>query len=303
MLAARDRHAPIGLELGVAVQLVRHHRLLQPAQVEGLEPREHALGVVQRPAHVGVGHDVDPVAHRFADGAHQVQVPLDARGPVHGPPAEAQLHGLVAFLLVALRLRGQLLERHAVQAARIDRDARLGAAAQQAVDGLPGRLAEQVPERDVERADGDHADPLATEGHRLAVHELPEELQVPRVGPQQERLQVDVDHLLRDAGGEGCVADADEAVVAHDLHHQPAMEGEGAHGGFRQREQVHGVRAEVRRQRDRLAPPLHDACADLLDLHATRSGARPSGSMRGMARQMTAKARTWNDPARANTRP
>ena len=200
--------------------------------MKGLEPRQHALGVVERPAHVGVGHDVDPVAHRLADGAHQIQVPLHALGPVHGPPAEAQLHGLVAILLVALRLRGQLVERRAVQAARVDRNARLGAAAEETVDGLPRRLAEQVPEGDVHRADGDHADSLAAERHRLAVHELPEELQVPRVGAQQERLQVEVDHLLRDAGREGGVADADEAVVAHDLDHQPAVEGEGAHGGF-----------------------------------------------------------------------
>ena len=35
------------------------------------------------------------------------------------------------------------------------------------------RLAEGVPERDVDGADRDHAEPLATPGHRRAVHQLP----------------------------------------------------------------------------------------------------------------------------------
>src|SRR5207247_1603802 len=111
------------------------------------------------------------------------------------------------------------------------------------------------------------ADALAAKGHGLPVHVLPEKLDVPWIGAEEERPQIEVDDLFRDQGGEGGVADAHEAVVGEDLDDQPAVKRERAHGGLGPCEQVHGVRAEVRRERDRLASPLHDPGPDLLDLH------------------------------------
>ena len=65
---------PVGFELGIAAGVVGDDGLFQPAEMEGLEQREHALGVVERPAHVGVGHEVDAVADDFADGADEFDV-------------------------------------------------------------------------------------------------------------------------------------------------------------------------------------------------------------------------------------
>jgi hypothetical protein len=140
---------------------------------------------------------------------------------------------LVTLGLVLAGLRGQLVERRAVEAARVDGNARFGAASEQSIDGLLRGLAEQIPERDVDGADRGHADALAAERHRLPVHVLPQELDVPRVGADQQRLQVQVDHLLGDPRRERGVADADETVVGPDLDHQPAVKRERAHRGFR----------------------------------------------------------------------
>ena len=126
-------------------------------------------------------------------------------------------------------------------------------------DRLFRRLAQQVPERDVDRADRDHADALASERHRLAVHVLPQKLDVPGIGADQQRLQIEIDHLLGHLRRKRGIADAHKPVVGEHLDDQPAMKGEGAHGSLRKRQQIHRVGAEMRRQRDGLALPLHDA--------------------------------------------
>ena len=59
VLAAGDGDAAIALQLLVAARVVGDHRLFEPAEIEGLEQRQHALGVVEGPAHVGIGHQVD----------------------------------------------------------------------------------------------------------------------------------------------------------------------------------------------------------------------------------------------------
>ena len=69
VLAARDWNSSIGLQFRVAADIVGNDRLFQPAQVKRFQQREHALGIVKRPAHVRVGHHVDLVAHGFTDGA------------------------------------------------------------------------------------------------------------------------------------------------------------------------------------------------------------------------------------------
>ncbi len=187
--------------------------------------------------------------------------------PSTRPPAEAELHGGVALVLVLLGFDAEFVEGHGVEAAGVDGDLLLGAAAEEAEDGLLRGLAEEVPEGDVDRADGGHGDALAAEGHGAAIHLLPEELGVPGIGADEHGLEVVVDAGLGDERGEGGVAEADEACVGEDLDENPAMEGEVAHGGFAEHDEVHGVGAEVWRQRGGLALPLDDAGADFGDLH------------------------------------
>ena len=148
--------------------------------MEWLQQREHALGVVEGPAHVGVGHQVDAVADDLADGADELDILLHACGAVDRSPAEAELHRLVALVLVALGFDAEFVERHGVEAAGVDGDTLLGAAAEQAVDGLLRVFAEEVPEGDVDGGDGGHGDALAAEGHGAAIHLLPEDTRCPR---------------------------------------------------------------------------------------------------------------------------
>ena len=149
---------------------------------------------------------------------------LHALGAVGRSPAEAQLHRLVAFVLILWRLGREFVERRAVEAARVNRNPRLRAAAEQTIHRLLRGLAEQVPQRDVDRADRDHADALAAERHRLAIHVLPEKLDVPRIRADEQRLEIQIDDLLGDERRERGVADADEAVVGEDFARSASRE-------------------------------------------------------------------------------
>ena len=99
---------------------------------------------------------------------------------------------------------------------------------------------------------------------------LPQKFDVPRILSDQQRLKVKVDHLLAGLRGDRGVADADEAGVGEDFHDEPLVERERAHRRAREqrRDDVHRVGTKVRRQRDGLALPLHDTCADFSDFHS-----------------------------------
>src|SRR5262249_7291551 len=155
----------------------------------------------------------------------------------------------------------------------------------------------------IQRTNGDHADAFATKRHSLAIHVLPQEIDVPRVGAQQQRFQVKVNDLLGDVRRERGIADTYQAIVGEDLNDEPSMEGKGAHRGLRQRQQVHRIGAKMRWQRNGLAAPLDDARPNLFDLHSPGSRLRFTGLIVGMIKQSARKARTWNDPARPRTRP
>jgi hypothetical protein len=135
VLSARDRDVAQRPQLGVAGEVVGDHRLLDPAQAVRLEHPEHPARILQGPAHIAVGHDVHTVAHRLARGAHEVEVLVHPGHPVLGAPAEAQLDRAEARLGVGLGLRVEGVEGLGVEAARVDRDLRLGPAAQEAEDG------------------------------------------------------------------------------------------------------------------------------------------------------------------------
>ncbi len=138
-------------------------------------------------------------------------------------------------------------------------------------DGLFGVLAHEVPEGDVDGGDGGERDALAAEGERAAIHLLPEVLDVPGIGAEKQRLEVDVDELLGHHRRQRGVAQADEAVVGEDLDDEPVVKGEVAHRGLAEGDEVHGVGAEVWRQGNGLAFPLDDASTDFGDFHAALS--------------------------------
>ena len=144
--------------------------------------------------------------------------------PSVGPQPKRSFIALIALVLVLRRLRRELVERRAVEPARVDGNARLGAPAEQAIHRLLRGLAQEIPQRDVDRADRDHADALAAERHRLAIHVLPEEFDVPRIRADEQRREILIDHLLRDERRQRGVADADEPVVGEDLARSASRE-------------------------------------------------------------------------------
>jgi len=72
---------------------------------------------------------------------------------------------------------------------------------------------------------------------------------------------------LRDACGFIPDVAVDDAGVGFDLADQPAVKGEGGHRRALDLHQVHRIGAEMRRQRDGLAPPFDHARADIGNLH------------------------------------
>ena len=155
--------------------------------------------------------------------------------PSAGPQPKRSFIALVALRPCTSRLGGELVERLAVEAARVHGNPRLGPAAEQPEHRLPRGLAEHVPQRDVHGADRRHPDALPAERHRLPVHVLPQELDVPGIRADQQRLEIDVDRLLGHARRERGVADADVAAsvkistISQPWNRNPAIESAGEH--------------------------------------------------------------------------
>src|SRR5579863_3567873 len=150
MFAAGDRNLSAGLQLRITMDVVWNDRLLKPSEMKRLEQWQHSLGVVESPAHVGVGHDIDVVADSFTDRTHELKIFLHATSAVSRSPSKAELHRLVAFFFVAPCFRRNLSEFHAVKSGGVNGYAGFRPAAEQAIDGLFGGFSQQVPQRDIQ---------------------------------------------------------------------------------------------------------------------------------------------------------
>src|SRR5580704_938035 len=234
MLSARDGNSPVGLQLCVTMDVLWDYGLFQPSEMKRLEQRQHSLGVVESPTHVCVRHDINAIADGLTDGANQFKVSLHASRAVGRSPSEAELHGLVALIFVSLGFCCQLAEIHTVEAGGIDRNPCLRPAAKQAIDGLVGRLAEQIPQCDVDGTDGDHADSLASERQCLAIQVLPQPLDVPRVLSNQQGFQIEIDDLFCNWRRQSSIAQSDSTVVGEHFDNQPVMKRKSSHRGFGQ---------------------------------------------------------------------
>ena len=188
-----------------------------------------------------------------------------------GPVAEAHLERREALLQVGFGLLLHFLQVGAVELAVVAGDLLFRAPAEQLEHRLVDALAQQVPDRDVDRRDRRHAHALAAPGVRRAAHALVQVLVVPGVLAHHQRREVLVDDLLGDARRQRHVAVADHAVVGLDLDDGPAVEAEAAHRLLLAVQQVHRVGAEVALRRHGLALPLEGAGADVGDLHARGS--------------------------------
>src|SRR5579872_37828 len=153
-LAARDPNVGHVAKATHAVAVAAMQRLLYPIDAEPLQFPRDLDGVLQRPGRVSVprhppaliavDHQVEPVA----DSAANRFEGLDVGAPIAA--MEADLQGRKAHGEIGLGGVGELGRAAQRPRRRIGFDA-VGKAADQLPAGLPGDLAGQVPEGDVER--------------------------------------------------------------------------------------------------------------------------------------------------------
>src|SRR6266536_491622 len=97
------------------------------------------------------------------------------------------------------------------------------------------RFAKNVPERDIYRTHGGHANAFAAKGHRLAIHVLPQKFGIPGIKADQNWLQITINDLLGCFWCERGIADPDMSIVGEHFNDQPAVKSECAHGNRRKR--------------------------------------------------------------------
>src|SRR5215469_13496506 len=179
MFAARDGNAAAGFELGVSLNVIGDYGLLQPTKMKRLQQGEHAFCIIQCPTHIGVRHRIDFLANSLPHRADEIEISLQTSSTIGWSPSKAQLYREEAFFFVALGLGCQLSQVGRVKPRSINGDLFFCSPAKQAEDRLSGRFTKQVPECYVDSADGHHANAFASKGHGLAIHLLPQALDVP----------------------------------------------------------------------------------------------------------------------------
>ena len=216
-LASRDRHRRVPPQLGEPGEVVRRQRLLEPDHVVGREhlrrPQRPLVPVrPERVAAAGVHHQLDPGSDRVAGRPDQQLVGLLV------PPAERLPPQLDRPEPAADRLRQLPPQR--VRLVEQQRPVRLDPvavdAAEQPGDGLAGELAEEVPQGDVDAADGVLDGPAAALPERVLAEPLRDARRLvgPLAGeqrPQEPRRRGDQRRTRVRS------ADADEPLVGDHL--------------------------------------------------------------------------------------
>ena len=226
------------------VDVVAEHHVLEPRRAVLLDGVGDLLGGRDVPVAVALEHDVDPVADGLADALERLEALAElGRGDVAAGAAERDpverpdLHRPDAFVeqllgegLGLVELCPEVLERplavtaavlvaavHRAAAGVVGGDAVVGEAAEQLPDRRAERLAEDVPERGIDRGDRPHLDAGATPARRaLRVEAVPVPLDLAGVLAQEHRGCPVVDGAADRGGGVVGVARPDQALVGVD---------------------------------------------------------------------------------------
>ena len=230
-LAAHDPGLQRRGDAAVAGEILGDHRLLEPVGIELVDAMAGLDGGVGVPAHVDVDHDLYAAAHRLA---HRLDV-LHVLAP---RPDVRHLHldGLQS-------LRGELpgARDHAVapEAAETARavGGNLGACrAPQSKQRQAGPLADDVPQRHVDGALGEHRDAHAAQPEVALVERLPDRLDLGCVAADDMRrdqlLHAGIERV-QPAAQRHQVAHADEAALGLDLEHIDVAKGRREDAGGR----------------------------------------------------------------------
>ena len=226
-------------------------------EIVGSELHRHVARLLGRPRAVGVDHDGHALAHRQPGRPH-----LGLLGLV-------QLDVAIALVERLLGPRRHFLGIAIFEQAGVGRQAVASGAAQQAMQRQVGRLAGDVPQRDVEPRQGEDGDAVAAEQVQLLLQVVAELRDVARILADRERR----DHVVQGrAHGIGAgiaerFAPADDARVRLDPHQQDVVCRPGAQA------LALVTAAEGVRHLDRMA-------VDARDLHSIFPFVRISASMR-----------------------
>src|SRR6266481_4270226 len=189
VLAERDGRIRLPRHLGETdVVLGWPHGLLEPEKPVGREGPRHRERLGRRPGAVDVEHQLHRRSHRLACRAHGLDVRL------------VELEHGEALLDEALTGGGHGLRRVVAHEARIDGQSGTRGAPQELVDRRVPRLAEEIPERDVHTADGEHGESPAAVDHGPPMQHVHEVLDPEGVLADDERGQALLDDI---ANGEG----------------------------------------------------------------------------------------------------
>ena len=245
-LAGRDRDRRRASNAADGVHLVRRAGFLEPQRVIGLEPAREPNRRCRRHLAVGTEQDIGTVANRFADFAHIVfaagefgkrqlapaletvrtgRILLD-RGKAHVEVIERARRGGVTVMIDV----GRAFARIAVSRQRLRVQIGIGPqplvklAAKQLVNRYVVRLAEDIPDSDLDTAEhAHHADvrPLREAGR---VHPAKHGFDMVRVLAGDVALESVLDHFAGDVAGHGnavTFADAFDTVIGGDLDDHP----------------------------------------------------------------------------------
>ncbi len=223
-VAAADRHALAG-EGRVARDVVQRQRRLEPrhaAFAEQRQQRNALLGALPRRRRVD--HQVDAGAHVIARRADQPGCRLQVVGPVR---IGDDLDGAQPHRQGAIEIDPRLVRR---SPQRVDRAVGLDAVAPLAAQQLDHRLALglalDVPQRDVDAADGVDRRAAPAEVVGRVVHAVPQPFDVAGVLAEQHRAQAPrlgvgdrrLDDGAHDRGLAVDLGDAGDAGVGMDAH-------------------------------------------------------------------------------------
>src|SRR5829696_9710226 len=201
--------------LRAELDLVRHHRLLDPADIEVGHAASELEGVGSVPGHPGVEHDVDVRTGSVTQCLGQLDVARHSLAAISWPPARKPFQGAESFgHLLASPLVSELGFEAIAEHGGVSRSRRPHRAAEEAVDGLLHPASLEIPERTIDGADGHHRGALATVDC-LAVHQIPNTLRGQGIDVLEQTSELTINdpgHLVRDGS-----CQTRDALVSIDL--------------------------------------------------------------------------------------
>src|SRR3954447_10362308 len=215
VLAAGHRHIERAGHFDVTVDILRRDRLLEPFDVEFLQLAAEPDRGRYAEAMIGVDHQLDVGANGISHRLDALKIAIDRAEPdLHLDRLEALGDISGGFLD---RFVDQPLHVGEIKSGGIAIHLAAERAANQLVDRLVARLADDVPERDVDAADCGDRHTLRPVILDSVIEVLPDHLDIEGIAADHARRQLAVDEGFGDRGGAVAFAPADNPVICLDF--------------------------------------------------------------------------------------